>query len=220
MNTVFTKSFNEPKFNVKEILRYAGCKEPTDEVLKLLDECINECRGELSYRVCYAQFPISAEKDTVRFPFGEFDSHALSKNLTDCKSAIVFAATVGIGIDRLIGKYGKFSQTKAVLFQAIGAERIESLCDAFWNEQKEVLAAENMFLRPRFSPGYGDLEMDVQRDIFRVLDCPKKIGLTLSESLLMSPSKSVTAIVGISEKPTFCKSGCELCEKKDCAFKE
>lgn len=55
-------------------------------------------------------------------------------------------------------------------------------------------------LKPRFSAGYGDLPLEVQKDIFRVLDCPRKIGLTLNDSLLMSPTKSVTAIVGIEDE--------------------
>ena len=80
-----------------------------------------------------------------------------------------------------------------MFFQAIGAERIESLCDAFCAERE----AEGLRLRPRFSPGYGDLPLELQRDLFRGLDCSRKIGLTLNESLLMSPSKSVTAIAGI-----------------------
>ena len=66
----------------------------------------------------------------------------------------------------------------------------------------ELLKAEGVFLKPRFSPGYGDLPLSMQTDIFRVLDCPRKVGLTLNNSLLMSPSKSVTAIMGIHKTET------------------
>lgn len=220
MNEVFTKIFDEPEFNIKEILRYAGCKSPTADVLGILEECIAECKGVISYRVCWAEYPVFAGDDMVKFPFAEVKSRALCKNLCGSKSVIVFAATVGIGIDRLIGKYGKTSPAKALMFQAIGAERIESLCDAFEREQKEYKQAENLFLRPRFSPGYGDFEIDAQMDIFRVLDPAKRIGLALGGSILMSPSKSVTAVIGVSEKADFCASGCDICEKKDCAFRE
>ncbi len=58
-------------------------------------------------------------------------------------------------------------------------------------------AAEGRALRPRFSPGYGDLAIDAQKDIFALLDCERQIGLTLGDSLLMSPGKSVTAFAGI-----------------------
>ena len=220
MNTVFTKIFEEPEFNIKEILRYAGCKEQTADVLDVLDECIEECKKELVYRVCYGEFPVTFGSGYIEFPFTRVKSTALAKNLSGCETAIVFAATVGIGIDRLIAKYGKVSQTKAVFFQAIGAERIESLADTFEKEQRNFKAAEKKFLRPRFSPGYADFELGVQSDIFRVLDCPRRIGLSLNKSLLMSPSKSVTAIIGISDRQAVCASGCNLCDKKDCAFKE
>ena len=95
-------------------------------------------------------------------------------------------------VDRLIAKYNRISPSKALIFQAIGAERAESLCDLFCDEMKEKYSTN-----PRYSPGYGDLPLDIQRDIFAVLDCPRKIGLTLNDSLLMSPSKSVTAIIGV-----------------------
>ena len=91
-------------------------------------------------------------------------------------------------------KYGKLSPTKALFFQAIGAAGIETLCDIFSEDIKKEL---NVNLKPRFSPGFGDLELTTQKDIFKVLDCSKKIGLTLNDSLLMSPTKSVTAFVGI-----------------------
>jgi cobalamin-dependent methionine synthase I len=57
-----------------------------------------------------------------------------------------------------------------------------------------------MALRPRFSPGYGDLPLELQTNLFKVLDCQHFIGLTLNDSMLMSPSKSVTAIVGLRER--------------------
>ena len=122
------------------------------------------------------------------------NSHDLSKNLKGCENIIVFAATIGIEVDRLISKYGKISPAKSLCIQAIGAERIESLCNTFNNDIKSQLAEKNLFTRPRFSPGYGDLPLTVQKDFFRVLDCTRKIGLSLNDSLLMSPSKSVRCV--------------------------
>ena len=52
----------------------------------------------------------------------------------------------------------------------------------------------------RYSPGYGDLPLELQREIIRVLDCGRTIGITLTESLLMQPSKSVTAVIGMKER--------------------
>ena len=85
----------------------------------------------------------------------------------------------------------------SVCLQAIGAERIEALCNAFSLEMKNEYAKSGRSLRPRFSAGYGDLPLELQREIFNALGCERRIGLTLNDSLIMSPSKSVTAIIGI-----------------------
>ncbi|NLB15389.1 MAG: Vitamin B12 dependent methionine synthase activation subunit, partial [Clostridiales bacterium] len=128
--------------------------------------------------------------------FGAFSvqSADLAKNLYGCESVLLFAATVGVGIDRLISKYSRISPARSVIIDALGAERIEALCDALC----EDFALENKAkLKPRFSPGYDDLPLEAQKDVFAVLDCPRKIGLSLNDSLLMSPTKSVTAFAGI-----------------------
>ena len=136
----------------------------------------------------------------------------LLKNLYGCKEVIIFAATLGAQFDRLLLRYSKVSPAKAVIFEAIGTAEIERVCDEF-------CCKVNRFTKPRFSPGYGDLPLEVQKEIFKVLDCPRKIGLTLNESLLMSPSKSVTAIVGITDKKCDDKLSCEACEKTNCSFR-
>ena len=113
---------------------------------------------------------------------------------------MIFAATIGVEIDRLITKYSRLSPAKAFCCQAIGAERVEELCDDFCESVNEKLGAGGEMLKPRFSPGYGDLPLETQKMIFSLLDCPKRIGVTLGDSLLMSPSKSVTAFAGITKR--------------------
>ena len=191
------KIYNEPPIDPSEVLRYSGMKENISEVSEILLECIEIAGPRLTYKVCYDIFPISVHEGTVSFPFAELVSQTLSRHLADCESAVVFSATIGLEIDRLIAKNTRLSPARAVLLQAFGTERIETLCNLFCNDLKAAFREENKLTLSRFSPGYGDLPLDFQRYIFRVLDCPKKIGVTLNESLLMSPSKSVTAIVGI-----------------------
>lgn len=216
------KTYAAPPVNERECLRYAGCnfKEASAEERQLFADCLAEIEGKLSYKVCWDRFPVKKEGTSLDFGFAKVDSAGLAKNLEGCGEIILFAATIGLEIDRAIRKYTRLSPAKALFFQAIGAERIESLCDAFCEEQREELQAEGKFLKPRFSPGYGDLSLEMQRDIFRVLDCPRKIGLTLNESLLMSPSKSVTAIIGIGgEQEEHNKNKCGSCGKLDCAYR-
>ena len=185
-------SFNQcEEFNKKEISRYAG----NLQYEALLSECISEVSDKLVYNVCYQKFPFEKQCETLNLGFAQVNSADLAKNLDGCDGILLFAATVGVELDRLIMKYCKFSPVKALIFQAIGAERIEKLCDQFCKDM-----AKEETLKPRFSPGYGDLPLSLQNDIFAALDCGKNIGLTLNDSMLMSPTKSVTAIVGIISK--------------------
>lgn len=235
-DTVFTKFYSDIPVDKSEILRYMGCREADETALSLVEECLSEALPKLVYMACYRQFAIHVDACKTDLSFMISHSCDLIKNLTGCDRIIVFAATIGIEMDRLIAKYGKISPSKALCFQAIGAERIESLCDVFNSEMEEKLAAENLFSRPRFSPGYGDLPLDAQRELFGVLDCSRKIGLSLNDSLLMSPSKSVTAIIGFGSAPRQDKprqdifdipgcletghtNKCKNCEKKNCSFR-
>ena len=190
---VYKKNYIAPPIDKCEALRYAGAKEDDPTLIALIDECTTEAADILSYKLCYAEYPITSVENTVDFGFTSIESRSLSERLADCDSAIIFAATVGIGIDRLIAKYSRVSPSRALLLQGLGAERIEALCDLFVSE----LSQTGYSLTSRFSAGYGDLSLTYQREIFRALDCAKNIGLTLNESLLMSPTKSVTAIIGV-----------------------
>ena len=88
---------------------------------------------------------------------------------------------------------------------------------SFW--KKEYLE-KGLYLRPRFSPGYGDFPLSAQKEILDGLEAGKRIGITLTEGYLMMPSKSVTAVIGVSRTPAACTiEGCEACGKKDCAFR-
>lgn len=196
-SVVLSKIYPQPPFCEKEILRYAGCKNTDNEISNLLDTCIKEVKDKLTYKVCYRELYVSVTDDICDFTIFSLQSRKLALNLKGCKKVILFAATIGVEIDRLIAKYGHISPSKALMFQAIGAERIEALCNVFCEDIANELNSE---LMPRFSPGYGDLSLVSQKDIFAVLDCSKRIGLSLNDSLLMSPSKSVTAFVGLSQK--------------------
>ncbi|MBQ8407430.1 MAG: Vitamin B12 dependent methionine synthase activation subunit [Clostridia bacterium] len=193
MSIASVKEFAPPAIDRGEILRYMGCKESSAEIEALIDRSLSEAQGVLNYKVAFCELPISADGDLLDLGFTSVRSRDLAKCLQGCGSIVVFAATVGLGLDRLILRYGRISPSVAVCLQAIGAERIEALCNSFCAE----LVSYGKEPRPRFSPGYGDLPLTLQRDIFRTLECEKRIGLTLNESLLMSPTKSVTAIVGL-----------------------
>ena len=194
--TVICKTCSPPKPKRQEILRYALCPKADEETEALLSSCLKEAEEKTAYRACYIISPVEVHGNVCDFGSFSVCSQHLARSLTGCRTALLFAATVGVEFDRLRARYGKLSPSRALMLQAIGAERAEALCDTLCAD----IAAEYGFsLRPRFSPGYGDLPLSVQKELFALLDCERRIGLTLTDSLLMSPSKSVTAIAGIVE---------------------
>ena len=194
MSLSIVKSYSLPQIDRREVLRYAGVRSSsgeTDELICRLDEAIALIDGKLSPRVCFCELDIS-ECD-----FGA--SLDIKKNLRNSHSVIFFAATLGIELDRLIFKYSVISPATALLLEALGNERIEALCDCFNEDMRETKLANGEALRPRFSAGYGDLPLEYQRKIFDLLEPSTQIGLTLNDSYLMSPSKSVTALIGVEK---------------------
>ena len=218
MSPVYLKHYDAPPINRKEILRYAGAVEGLFEVECLLNSCLDEIKDRLMYSVCFCELPIAITAGGVDFGFAEIPSEDLRKNLDGCKKIVLFAATVGIEIDRFIARYTRSLPARALMYQAIGAERIEALCDCFSREIEAEKRTEGLYVRPRFSPGYGNFSIEAQSLIFDVLDAPRKIGVSLCDSLLMSPSKSVTAIIGVSENPKSCVGGCKACQK-NCSYR-
>lgn len=189
------KEYVLPEFNDDEILRYCGVKTADERFLQTLALCKDELKSVLSPRACYTLLPVTITDDGVDFSLFSVNSKHLKKNLNGCKRAVVFVASVGLGVDRLIAKYGKISPVKALCMQAIGSERAEALAE----EVCKGLKAEYGAMRPRFSPGYGDLALTTQREIFALLNCQKILGVSLTDECLMTPSKSISAFVGVIE---------------------
>lgn len=195
--------------DIKEVMRYGGMMTsrtpiPPDqtpeaelEVRGLIDDCISEALPLLTYKVCYRQMDISWEEGQPVLPFDTYGSRNLAHNLEGCTEGVMFAATIGVGIDRLITRYNHTSPSRALIMQALGAERVEALCDTFNARITAEAGARGLKTKSRFSPGYGDLPLIVQKEFMTLLDCSHLIGINLNESLLMSPSKSVTAVIGI-----------------------
>lgn len=234
-NTIFVKRYTGSEsglseINEKELWRYSGYlglnkegESISDELMEVLNQVKKELSGAFEYKVCYRRMTVEWEDGMPKLPW-EYKSLDLAKCLKGCDEMVLFAATVGLEIDRHIAKNQRISPTKALLMQAMGAERIESLCDVFCDEIKVSLAAENHFVTPRYSPGYGDLPLECQKDVFLLLDCNRQIGISLGESLLMTPSKSVTAIFGIRDKEEICEEKhekkCASCSKTNCLYRE
>ena len=103
--------------------------------------------------------------------------------------------------------------------QAICAALIESYCNEIEVEIKKEFSES--YLKSRFSPGYGDWDLSAQAEILDMLATAKQIGLSYTSGMMLSPLKSVTAVIGISEKND-CKQEdkCKICKMKNCQFRK
>ena len=208
---------------LREVYRYLGYgkKEPSSQEKAQIESCIEEVKKAASFRFFYRSFPLSFLPDGSMETAGcRIASKNLRKNLDGCTQVIFFAATLGSGVDVLLRRYSSLSVSKAVIIQAAAAALLEEECNEKNQWLKEQYASRSYYLRPRFSPGYGDFPLAFQKDFFRVMNCQKEIGLSLTDSLFMAPSKSVTALIGLSPKPSPCiLEGCEVCEAKNCPYR-
>lgn len=197
MMQVSVKQISAPRIDIAEVLRYAHSSAEDKFSAGLAADAVEIASDCFLYNACYIELPFTSDGCVCDFSVFKLSSKKLSMCLEGSLRVLLFAATVGVGIDRLIAKYSHLSPSKALMLSALGSERIEALCNAFCAQY----ALENgVLLTPRFSAGYGDCPLETQKEIFSILNCTKNIGLTLNDSMLMSPTKSVTAFVGIKEK--------------------
>ena len=212
------KTYLSAPINFNEVMRYANAKTADETLKSLVESCVSECEKEsaVRYAVCFTETPVSTREDEADFSFFKIKSKDLVTALRGAKRALIFASTIGVGIDRLIKKYSLINPSKALIFQALGAERVETFTDLFLAEYEKTHGVK---LSPRFSAGYGDLPLAAQKDVFKLLNPQKRLGLTLNDSLLMSPSKSVTAFAGINGTSEKDGIPCKDCGMANCVYR-
>lgn len=195
------KSEIKPDFyEAARYLGYSKLNPPENEVELLIHQCIEEMKKVIVPKAVFCQFGMRNWEcgigEKIEFADISFSSQDLSKNLSGCTEVILLAATIGSQVDMLIKRTEHFDSVKAAIFQATGAMFIEEVVNLLNDKIKKDAEAQGFTAKPRYSPGYGDVSLDVQKDFFRLLPCTK-IGLTLMDTLVMAPEKSVTAFIGL-----------------------
>lgn len=158
----------------------------------LVENCREQLLQALDCRYAARRVKISCDGDEVDLTFAKVKSHSLSKNLQGCNEAFVFAVTLGMGVDRLLNRLSLLSESEFFITDALASATAEAACDC-----AEEAIAKDIVCRPRFSPGYGDLTLNLQPEILKIIHGQKLLGITLNPSLLMVPMKSITAIMGV-----------------------
>lgn len=183
--------------NRAEILRYLRTSSKTDDerLLSLIDNCCNEVNRCVHPKTLHRIFDCTVTDDSLIIKDIVFRSQRLAAVIKDCKRVCIFGATLGTECDRLLRTYSASDVSRAVVLQACLASKIEEVCDSL----EDKLRAQGMSLCQRYSPGYFDLDIEENKKIFEMLELTKRIGLTLTNTCQMVPTKSVTAIIGIKD---------------------
>lgn len=161
-------------------------------------------------------FDISIGSDSVTFD-GLFQIHGrdIAELCRSSRRAVLFAVTLGAQVDRLIQRTQAGNMYDAVILDACASAEVERICDNTEHEIIRQMLRDEEFLTMRFSPGYGDVPIEDSEKIIEALNATKNIGLSLTRSKMLVPLKSVTAIIGISEKREPRSKGCGGCTIKD-----
>jgi hypothetical protein len=207
----------------REALRYLGYRDApaSAEVQDRMTFCLKKLTEACPGRSTFLRFPVGLRDHCVTVGKLNIESWDLRRHLIGCGEAYLFAATLGAQADLLLERYSRTDMSLAAVFQAAAAARVESYCDCVQKRLAAEAAEEGLHLRPRYSPGYGDFPIRYQKDLLHILDCPKRIGLSVTDSFLLVPTKSVTAVIGITADKTSCHIGkCMNCGAEHCPFRK
>ena len=207
----------------KEAVRYLGYGKNAvdDKTLQEIQDSFRELERLADKKSIYRIFELSL-KDENELKIGnvEIYSRNLRTNLKDCKQVVLFAATLGAEVDRLIRKMQVVDMAKAVVMQACAATLLEEYCDELQQKIPEYMQEQGKYISPRFSPGYGDFSIQHQKAVLAMLEASKRIGVTMTDSYMLTPTKSVTAVIGIGDVEMNCNlNSCEECDKTDCTYR-
>jgi len=196
----------------KEALRYLGCRGEPDYQTALLLERAEKELSSLNPAFC-CRIMEKSECGML------LQGNDIKEHLSGCERVVIFAATLGAAFEKLLRTAEISNMAYAVVLDAYGSAYIEDYCNRWEAELHEKTGG---FFTWRYSPGYGDYPISVQSDFIRFLSADKQIGLTATENHILIPRKSVTAVIGIGEKPQQKeKRSCESCNmKKTCKFRK
>ncbi len=199
MRNIIKWQTGAPVIDKKETLRYMGVRtEITPELEALADKGIQKVQDAAICRGLYTRVPLGIIDENHITIDGEImETRHLGRHLCGCSEAFLFAATVGVQVDRLIKATAAISPAESLAIDAAGSAAVEWVCDELNAYLANLVREEGKSLCIRFSPGYGDVPLSYQKRMSEILNMPTNLGITLSDSLMMFPTKSVTAIIGI-----------------------
>jgi hypothetical protein len=189
-------------FDMNEVLRLLGkntsadsrqTRELAERACALVEESAAARHVSRRFGIGFVKSGVVLEGTDVTL-WGE----SIFNHLLHCRECILFCATLGQQAEVLLRRWQVKDLAFAVVLDACASAAIEAHCDELQNEMQRAAEREGLFIAERFSPGYGDFSIEQQREICAVLDTGRRVGVTVSESGILIPRKSITAVVGIS----------------------
>ncbi len=208
----------------KEMLRYAGHKGDIvpSNIDKAADQVLAGCKSAVTPRSVVRRFGITEVAGGVQITGTDLilQGEDIKKHLSGCDECCIICVTAGIGADSFIRTMMAVDTVRGLLADGAATAAVESCCDIVENRLRQELKKEGKYLTWRYSPGYGDFPFTQQPDILALLQADKFIGVTCTDSCMMIPAKSVTAIMGIADKkPADRRDKCHSCpNKNNCNF--
>ncbi len=211
------------KLDLDEALRYLGAGAGAPEDLRTqAAQAAGELEAALTPKYTYRVLELQRRENSFSMPQAglALTGHTAGVMLAQCNRAVLLACTLGAGFDAMLRREQARDMARAVILDACGSALVEAGCDAAERELAERLPG--LYLTDRFSPGYGDLPLELQPLICAALDTRRRLGLHVTDSLLLNPAKSVTAILGVSDRPQMARvRGCAHCSMREsCAIRK
>lgn len=209
--------------DISQAMRMAGLTEDAPEALKeQLAGIAEELTEAVTPRYVWRVFSLVRAPAGIELPQAglTLTGRTAETMLSGCTQAALLACTLGAGFDAMLRRAQAADMGRALLLDACGSAWVEAGCDRAEEELRERLPG--LYLTDRFSPGYGDLPLALQPALCAAVDAPRRLGLSLSESFLLNPVKSVTAVVGIAQTPQPARiRGCAHCSiGSRCTFRK
>ena len=211
------------RLNIDEVLRYLGVRgEAPAELRRRVERTAEEVADSLTPKYVCRAFPLAAAEQGIELRgSGVVLTGSLAgRMLADCNTAILLCCTLGLEFERRLRAVARRDMGEASVFDACGSAWVEAGCDAA--EAKLAARFAPNYLTDRFSPGYEDLPLSLQPAVIACLDAERRLGVHLNERFLMTPSKSVTAVIGVSDQPQPARvRGCAACALREgCEYRK
>lgn len=217
------------ELDITEALRYLGVRgSPPKEIYDKISAVADKLTRAAPPRYIYRLFPVShtSEGAVLEGSGITLPGRTARRMLEECGQAALLLCTLGAPFETLLRAEQARDMARAVMLDACGSAWVEAGCDEAERELSASLAQAawfaGLYLTDRFSPGYGDLPLSLQSDICAVLDARRRLGVQVTDSFLMNPSKSVTAVIGLSDRPQAARiRGCKFCSMSEtCALRK